>query len=70
MRVSLKTWQVAGVTMMVGLVVLVLSAVHLASLARVSLQESHARCDFAGPCDLSARARGRSWRPGPVPNAS
>ena len=46
MRVSLKARQVAGVTAIVGLAVLALSAIHLASLVRVSLQESHARGDL------------------------
>lgn len=43
MRVSLKTKQVAGVTSLVGLVVIVLSLMHLTKLARVSLEESQSR---------------------------
>jgi signal transduction histidine kinase/HAMP domain-containing protein len=43
MRISLKTKQVAGVTTLVGLVVIVLSLLHLAKLARVSLEESQSR---------------------------
>jgi signal transduction histidine kinase len=40
---SIKTKQVAGVTTLVVVVVLVLSAYHLATLARLSLQETAAR---------------------------
>jgi signal transduction histidine kinase len=43
MRLSIKTKQVAGVTSIVGLLVVVLSVLHLSSLSRVSLQESQAR---------------------------
>jgi signal transduction histidine kinase len=43
MRLSLKTKQVAGVTSIVGLAVVVLSAFFLSSLARVRLEESQAR---------------------------
>src|SRR4030081_3767216 len=42
MRLSLKAKQVAGVTFIVGLAVVVLSAYYLASLARVRLEESQA----------------------------
>jgi signal transduction histidine kinase len=40
---SIKTKQVAGVTTIVGCVVVVLSVVHLAALARVNLAESESR---------------------------
>src|SRR5512140_2070601 len=40
MRLGIKGKQVAAVTSIVGLVVVALSLVHLASLARVSLQQS------------------------------
>jgi signal transduction histidine kinase len=41
--VTIKTRQVLGVTALVGVVVAVLSAVHLATLARVSLEETESR---------------------------
>jgi signal transduction histidine kinase len=41
--VTIKTRQVIGVTALVGLVVAVLSAVHLATLARLSLRETESR---------------------------
>ena len=40
---SIKTKQVAGVTLMVGFVVVVLSGWYLTSLADVRLEETHAR---------------------------
>ncbi len=43
MRLGIKAKQVAGVTSIVGLSVVVLSLIHLSSLARVSLEESRAR---------------------------
>jgi len=43
MRLSIKAKQVAGVTFIVGLAVIVLSAYYLSSLARVRLEESQAR---------------------------
>jgi signal transduction histidine kinase len=43
MRLSIKTTQVAGVTSIVGLAVVVLSAFYLSSLARVRVEESQAR---------------------------
>jgi signal transduction histidine kinase len=42
-RLSIKAKQVAGVTSIVGLSVVVLSAIHLAWLARVKLEESSSR---------------------------
>src|SRR3954453_1705963 len=42
MRLSIKTKQVAGVTVIVSLAVVVLSAYYLSSLARVRLEESQA----------------------------
>jgi signal transduction histidine kinase len=43
---SIKARQVIGVTVLVGLVVAVLSAVHLAILARLSLKETDSRGEF------------------------
>ena len=43
MRLSIKTKQVAGVTSIVGLAVVVLSGFYLASLARIRLEESRSR---------------------------
>ena len=43
MRLSIKAKQVAGVTSIVGLAVVVLSGVYLSSLARIRLEESKAR---------------------------
>lgn len=40
---TIKTRQVLGVTLLVGVVVAVLSAVHLATLARLSLEETESR---------------------------
>ncbi len=46
MRLGIRAKQIVGVTSIVGLVVLVLSALNLASLARVHLQESQARAEL------------------------
>jgi signal transduction histidine kinase len=46
MRVGIKAKQVLGVTAIVGTVVVVLSLMHLAGLAQVSLEESQARADL------------------------
>ena len=46
MRLGIKGKQVLGVTSIVGAVVVVLSLLNLARLARVSLEESQARADF------------------------
>src|SRR5215471_17134013 len=46
MRLSIKAKQVAGVTTIVGLAVVVLSGVYLSSLARVLLEESRGRGDL------------------------
>src|SRR5438876_10276882 len=43
MRLGIKAKQVVGVTSIVGVVVVLLSLMHLAKLASVSLQESRAR---------------------------
>ena len=48
MRLSIKTKQVAGVTSIVGLAVVVLSAYYLSSLARVRLEESRSRGELLG----------------------
>lgn len=46
MRLGIKGKQVFGVTVIVGLVVILLSIVHLAQLAQVTLDESRARADL------------------------
>ncbi len=46
MKLGIKGKQVIGVTSIVGVVVVVLSLVHLANLARVSLEESRARAEL------------------------
>ena len=46
MRLGIKGKQVLGVTSIVAAVVVVLSLLHLANLARVSLQESKARAEL------------------------
>ncbi len=46
MRFGIKGKQVLGVTSLVGVVVVVLSVLHLSTLARVSLEESRARADY------------------------
>ena len=46
MRLGIKGKQVLGVTSIVGAVVVVLSLMHLAQLARVSLDESRARAEL------------------------
>jgi signal transduction histidine kinase len=46
MRLSIKTKQVLGVTSTVGAVVIALSLYYLSALARVSLDESQARCEL------------------------
>ena len=46
MRIGIKGKQVIGVTTIVGAVVVALSLVHLASLARVQLEESRARAEL------------------------
>src|SRR5688572_7108179 len=46
MRFGIKGKQVIGVTSIVGAVVVALSLVHLANLARVQLEESRARAEL------------------------
>src|SRR3954466_2187358 len=46
MRLGIKGKQVLGVTSIVGAVVIVLSLMHLARLAKVSLDESNARAEL------------------------
>jgi signal transduction histidine kinase len=46
MRLGIKGKQVLGVTSLVGVVVVVLSILHLSTLARVSLEESRARAEL------------------------
>jgi signal transduction histidine kinase len=48
MRLGIKGKQVLGVTIIVGAVVVVLSLMHLARLAQVSLDESRARAELLG----------------------
>ena len=59
MRLGIKGKQVLGVTSIVGAVVVVLSLLHLARLARVSLEESQARAELLANADLPPRAPGR-----------
>ena len=49
MRLGIRAKQVAGVVAIVGMTALVLSAVHLASVARVSLGETQARARSCWP---------------------
>src|SRR6185503_19481403 len=46
MRLGIKGKQVLGVTSIVGVIVVILSVLHLAGLAKVSLDESRARADL------------------------
>src|SRR4029453_4045364 len=46
MRVGIKAEQVLGVTSIVGAVVVILSLMHLATLAQVRLEESRARAEL------------------------
>jgi signal transduction histidine kinase len=46
MRLGIKSKQVLGVTTIVGLIVIALSLMHLAELARVNLNESQARAEL------------------------
>ena len=46
MRLGIKGKQVLGVTSIVGVVVVIVSVLHLARLASVSLDESRARADL------------------------
>ena len=59
MRLGIKGKQVLGVTSIVGAVVVLLSLVYLAGLARISLEESRARAElgFAPAVDLQSGAR-------------
>lgn len=66
MRLTIKTKQVAGVTSIVGLAVLVLSGFYLSSLARIRLEESQARGELLANA-IFHRARevvGASREPG------
>jgi signal transduction histidine kinase len=56
-RISIKTKQVAGVTLIVGLAVVGLSALYLSSLVHVKLVESRARADTLANA-IFQRARG------------
>ena len=67
---SIKSRQVAGVTTLVVFIVAALSAYHLATLARLSLQESAARGELLRAGDLPARARGRARRDGSLCRAA
>ena len=57
MRLGIKGKQVLGVTSIVGAVVVVLSVLHLARLASVSLDESQRARRAAGERDLPSRAQ-------------
>ena len=46
MRLGIKAKQVLGVTTIVGAIVVVLSVMHLSSLAKVRLDESSARAEL------------------------
>jgi signal transduction histidine kinase len=46
MRVGIKAKQVLSITSIVGAVVVILSLLHLATLARIELEESHARAEL------------------------
>src|SRR5688500_20149293 len=48
MRLGIKAKQIAGVTAIVGLAIVALSAINLTRLARVVLHESHARGQLLG----------------------
>src|SRR5437762_374953 len=68
MRLSIKTKQVAGVTSIVGLAVVVLSGFYLASLARIRLEESKSRGELLANA-IYQRAR-EAVRTGSNPTAS
>src|SRR5262245_63456751 len=57
MQLGIKGKQVLGVTTIVGLIVITLSVMHLASLARVNLSESQARAELLANA-VYHRARG------------
>ena len=57
MRLRIKTKQVAGVTLIVGLAMAVLSAWYLSSLVDVRLEESRARAEARREDDLPSRVR-------------
>ena len=56
MRLGIKGKQVLGVTSIVGAVVVILSLLHLATLAQVDLEESRARADLVAKA-IADRAR-------------
>ena len=58
MRLGIKGKQVLGVTSIVGAVVVVLSLMHLATLAQVSLEESRARAELLANAIFHRAARG------------
>jgi len=68
MRMSIKGKQVAGVTSIVGLAVVVLSAFYLTSLARFSVEESAARAELLASA-VFHRAREVVARSGSDPGA-
>ena len=57
MRLGIKGKQVLGVTSIVGAVVVLLSLLYLAGLARVSLEESRARAELVANAIFHRRAR-------------
>ena len=69
MRLSIKTKQVAGVSSIVGLAVVVLSGFYLASLARIRLEESRARGELLADA-IYHRAREVVAKGGSDPSAA
>jgi signal transduction histidine kinase len=69
MRLSIKTKQVAGVSSIVGLAVVVLSGFYLASLARIRLEESRARGELLANA-IYHRAREVVAKAGSDPSAA
>ena len=70
MRLGIKGKQIAGVTAIVGVAMMTLSALYVTRVAGVVLQESHARGQllsnaiFHGPAKWSPAARSRTTRCG------
>ncbi|HSK09404.1 MAG TPA: ATP-binding protein [Vicinamibacterales bacterium] len=56
MHLNIKTKQIVGISLIVGLAVFALSAAHLSTLVRIGLEESKARADLLGAA-IFQRAR-------------
>lgn len=56
MHLSIKAKQIGGISLIVGLAVVALSAIHLSTLVRIGLEESRARADLLGAA-IFQRAR-------------